>query len=271
MDASTVFDKWEGFNREYLEKCRGKYVAVTFSAGKDSSACLRFLVAARERYGYDLGGFLYAFPKHRYSSEFRETLLPFWRNLGVIMVYRETDVDDTLLEDVDNPCRPCQNLRKKDLPEIFSLAHRPPEEVVIVSGHSLWDLAGYALDRFAANELAASTDYLESYSDERFLEISQRFYPFLSMKGGYSVFRPMLCLNIEEIRTVCEEKLLPVLATPCRYSLERPKKVLGGYFLRFGYRFDYENVIEFARKFLKIAGLEQIQQMAQEEYLTQRF
>jgi tRNA(Ile)-lysidine synthase TilS/MesJ len=271
MTTAHGFDKWETYNREHLEKCRGKYVAVTFSAGKDSSACLYFLTRAQEKYGYDLGGFLYAFPRHRYTPEFRDTLLPFWKDLGVDILYRETEIEDTILENVENPCRPCQNLRKKDLPEIFSLAGRPPEEVVIVSGHSLWDLAGYALDRFAANELANGTDYSESYSRDRFLEISQRFYPFLSMKEGYSVYRPMLFLNVEEISSVCEENSLPVLGTPCRYSELRPKKVLGGYFRAFGYSFEYTQVLDFARKFLNIADLAEIQRMSQEEYLAHRF
>ena len=185
--------------------------------------------------------------------------------------YREAEEDDSLLEETENPCRPCQNLRKKYLPEIFTHISRPPGELVIVSGHSLWDLAGYALDRFVADKFATSTDYEESVSEDRLLEISQRFYPFLSMKGGYSVYRPMLFLNHEEIEFFCKEKALPVLDTPCRYSQRRPKKMLGQYFMRFGYQFEYAAVLAFAKEYIKIAGLEEIQKISQEEYLTRRF
>ncbi|MBT3274270.1 MAG: hypothetical protein HN368_14025 [Spirochaetales bacterium] len=271
MITSHVFDKWEHHNKEFLEKCRGKYVAVTFSAGKDSSVCLFFLLKVKQKYGFDMGGFLYAYPRHRYSPGFRDIALPFWKEKGVEIVYRETEQDDTILDEAENPCRPCQNLRKKDLPDIFTLSGRDQTDVVIVSGHSLWDLAGYALDRLVADALASSTDYSESYSEDRFLEISQRFYPFLSMTGGYSIYRPMLFLNAEEISGVCAENSLPILDTPCRYSMLRPKKVLGGYFKQFGYQFGYGRVLDFAKKYLKIAELDDIQKMSQEEYLTKRF
>ena len=271
MITKHVYEKWRTQNREYLEKCRGKYVAVTYSAGKDSSACLFLLHEARKEYGYDLGGFLYAFPKHRYTVEFCDTLPRFWSSFDIDVVCREAAEEDSILENQENPCRPCQNLRKKVLPDIFSRLARPIDEVVIVSGHSLWDLAGYALDRFVADKLAASTDYAESFSEERLLEISQRFYPFLSMKEGYSVYRPMLFLNSEEIKFICEEKSLPVLDVGCRYSYKRPKKILGDYFERFGYQFDYRQVLAFAKEHIRIAELERIQKISREEYLTQRF
>ena len=271
MNVAHVFEKWLAYNREYLEKCRGKYVAVTLSAGKDSSTCLHFLNETRAEFGYDLGAFLYAFPRHRYTPEFREKLLPFWAERGIEVVWRETTTEDTILEQADNPCRPCQDLRKSELPKIFAYLKKKPEELVIVSGHSLWDLAGYALNRFVADKLAASTNYQESFSQDRFVEISQRFYPFLSMKGGYSVYRPMLFLNLEEIKEVCDKKMLPVLGIPCRYAQRRPKKMLGEYFMRFGYQFDYPGVLAFAQKYINIAGPEKIQSISQEEYLSRRF
>ena len=271
MNTAHVFEKWKIYNREYLERCRGKYVAVTFSAGKDSSVCLFFLNKAKEEFGYDLGAFVYAFPKHRYTEGYGDLLVPFWKELGIDIEFRETEVTDEILEQGGNPCRPCQDLRKQGLPELLAHLKRSPDDIVIVSGHSLWDLAGYALDRFVARKLAASTDYAESFSHDRFLEISQRFYPFLSMKGGYSVYRPMLFLNVDEITLVCGENSLPLLETPCRYSMQRPKKALGGYFKRFGYQFEYSQVVAFAKEYLKIAELEEIQKISQEEYLTRRF
>jgi len=271
MTSEHVYEKWLSFNHPHLERCRGKYLAVTLSAGKDSSACLHLLVEAKEKYGYELGAFLYAFPVHRYTPQFRKELVPFWKEGGVDIVWREAAMEDSVLDQAENPCRPCQNLRKKDLPGIFTLLSKSPKEIAIVSGHSLWDLAGYALDRFVAEKLAASTSYEESFSQDRLLEISQRFYPFLAMKGGYTVYRPMLFLNEDEIRLVCEEKMLPVLRIPCRYSERRPKKMLGDYFRRFGYQFDYAGVLAFAKEYIHIAGLEKIESIPAEEFLGRRF
>ena len=96
MTTTHVYEKWRAFNGEYLEKCRGKYVAVTFSAGKDSSACLYLLNEAKKEYGYDLGGFIYVFPKHRYSSAYLEKLPSFWEKLGIHIEFREAAADDFL-------------------------------------------------------------------------------------------------------------------------------------------------------------------------------
>ena len=271
MAYTHVLEKWESLNRDYLEQMSGKLLAVTFSAGKDSSAALELLNAVKEKYHFDLLAFTYAFPRHRYTAEFEHTLKEYWGPRGVDITYRISDVDDSVLDEVENPCRPCQNLRKQALPEVFSRVRRPAEDIVLVSGHSLWDLAGYALNRLVGDALADSTTHSEVYSKERFLEISQRFYIFLTMPEGYSVFRPMLVLNADEIELICEEKSLPILDVSCRYSLMRPKKVLGGYFEQFGYHFSYRQVFDFARSYLNIADLETIQSITQDEYLTKRF
>jgi tRNA(Ile)-lysidine synthase TilS/MesJ len=247
-------------------------LAVTFSAGKDSSVCLRFLADVRDEYGFEVQAFLYAFPVHRYAdASFKDRLTEYWSKSAVPLTYVDADADDSILEGTDNPCRPCQNLRKQALPRLFQRIGRPAADVVLVSGHSLWDIAGYALDRFVARHLAVSTDYRESYSLARFKEISQRFYPFLTMPEGYSVYRPMLYTNLEQIARACEGFSLPVLATPCRYSEMRPKKLLGRYFRRFGYEFSYDGVLEFARTHLGISSVDDVQKVDQEEYLTERF
>lgn len=271
MIAKHVFEKWREHNAGYLEKCRGKYVAVTLSAGKDSTACMYLLKEAAGDYGYEIGGFLYAFPTHRYNPDFLKKLRSFWEKQGIEIAVREATADDTILEGTENPCRPCQDLRKKDIPQIFPYIGRKPQQIVLVSGHSLWDLACYALNRFTVEKLAASTSFAESFSKDRLLEISQRFYPFLSMTGGYSVYRPMLFLNQQEIELICKEKELPLLETSCRYSQRRPKKVLGEYFERFGYQFEYDSVLDFAKTYINIAGLDEIENISPEEYLTRRF
>lgn len=130
----------------------------------------------------------------------------------------------------------------------------------------------YVAGTFSAGIASATpTDCKEPILKERFLEISQRFYPFLSKKGGYVVYRPMLFLNDEEMGLVTGENSLPVLSTPCRYSQMRPKKVLGGHFRTFGYRFEHRQVLAIDREYLSIAHLQKTQEMTREEYLTRRF
>ncbi len=272
---SSVYDRWEEANREFLEACRGKFVAVTYSGGKDSSACLFLLGNAGRRYDFEVGAFLYAYPRHRYPRGVVEPLHDFWEPKVDMFIARETEVTDDILDAAEakgeDPCRPCQNLRKSALPEVFALAGRPESETVIASGHSLWDLAGYALDRFAEEKLNVALRSDPDTREKRFLEISQRFYTFLTMPEGYSVYRPMLFLNADEINGICAENSLPLLGTTCRYSHRRPKKVLGGYFEQFGFRFTYEGVLAFAEEFLNISDRREFERMTRKEYLTERF
>ncbi len=142
---------------------------------------------------------------------------------------------------------------------------------MIVTGHSLWDLASYVLEIFITKELADYSRHKNLVSAERFIEISQRFYPFIPMREGYAVFRPMLCLNQKEIEHILEAEALLALDTSCRYSQFRPKKVLENYFQMFDYQFSYKKIIEFAQKKIGISDISEIKHLSQKEYLSRHF
>ena len=271
VNKSDVFNLWHEKNREYLEKCRGKTVAVTFSAGKDSSVCQFFLNEVRKDYDFELRAFMCAFPHHRYTPEVNSKLKDYWENKGVDLTIQVPDEPDDIMTGKENPCRPCQNIRKKSLPEIFSYIKKPVSDVVIVSGHSLWDIAAYALNRQLAEQLAVTNEDSETLTKKRLLEISQRFYPFFTMPEGYSVFRPLLHINQPEIHSFCSENFIPVIEEECRYSEWRPKNNLSDFFLKFGYYFNYEKVFNFAAENLKIIPLEKITGIESGEYLGEHF
>jgi tRNA(Ile)-lysidine synthase TilS/MesJ len=243
-----VFQKWEIHNRDYLNACQKKRLIVTFSGGKDSSACLFLLHKAKDQYNYELEAHLYAYPRHIYREGFKEELLSFWGKQGVKLFFHTSEEDDSLLEHQENPCISCQGIRKKALFRLWSSREKSMSNLVIVSGHSLWDLAGYV-----------------------FTEISQRFYPFISMREGYAVFRPMLCLNQKEIEHILEVEALLALDTSCRYSQFRPKKVLGNYFQMFDCQFSYKKIIEFAQNKIGISDTSKIKYLSQKEYLSRHF
>ena len=271
MGKSDVFQKWETHNRDYLNACQKKRLIVTFSGGKDSSACLFLLHKAKDRYNYDLEAHLYAYPRHIYEESFKEDLLSFWGKQGVRLFFHPSEEDDSLLEHQENPCIPCRGIRKKALFRLWSSAEKSVSDLVIVTGHSLWDLAGYVLEIFIARELADHSHHENPDSAEKFIEISQRFYPFIPMREGYTVFRPMLCLNQKEIEHILETEALPAMATPCIYSRFRPKKVLGNYFQTFDCRFSYKKIIEFAQKRIGISDTSKIKYLSQKEYLFRYF
>jgi tRNA(Ile)-lysidine synthase TilS/MesJ len=271
MNESNVFKIWHEHNKPWLEKCRGKVLAVTFSAGKDSSVCQYFLNEVKEEYDFQLRAFMCAFPKHRYTEEINSKLSDYWSKLGIDLTIQTPESDDDIMENESNPCRPCQNERKKSLPEIFSYFDRAVSEVVIVSGHSLWDIAAYALNRILAEKLASTTADTETLSEKRLLEVSQRFYPFFTMPEGYSVYRPLLYLNQDDIQTFCRKNTIPVIEEECRYSSWRPKNNLSDFFEKFGYNFDYETVFKFAKEQLNIIPLNTITSISSKEYLSKHF
>lgn len=271
MKESTVFKLWHEHNKKWLEKCRGKVLAVTFSAGKDSSVCQYFLNEVKGQYDFELKAFLCAFPHHRYTDEVNSLLRDYWNGKDVELTLQTPEEPDEIMKGEKNPCRPCQNIRKKSLPEIFTYINRPVSDIVIVSGHSLWDIAAYTLNRQLAEQLAEANKNSETSSPKRLLEISQRFYPFFTMQDGYSVFRPLLYLNQPDIHNYCRENSIPVIKEECRYSGWRPKNNLSDFFERFGYSFNYEQVFNFAQKHLKIIPLNQITKIESEEYLGKHF
>jgi tRNA(Ile)-lysidine synthase TilS/MesJ len=270
LGKPDVFQKWETHNRDYLNACQKKRLIVTFSGGKDSSACLLLLHKAKDQYNYDLEAHLYAYPRHIYEEDFKEELLSFWGKQGVKLLFHPSEEDDLLLEHQENPCITCQGIRKKALFRLLPFTEKSISNLVIVSGHSLWDLASYVLEVFIARELADYSHREDPVSAERFIEISQRFYPFILMREGYAVFRPMLCLNQKEIEHILKTENLLALDTSCRYSRFRPKKVLQNYFQMFDYEFSYKKIIELAKK-IGISDISKIKHLSQKEYLSRRF
>ncbi len=271
MKKELVFEFWLESNRNWLEKCDGKTLGMTFSAGKDSSVCQYFLNEVKEQFNFKLKSYLCAYPRHRYSDEVNKKLQDYWASKGVDIYVQIPEEGDDLMENTKNPCRPCQNIRKSALPEIFSLMKTPVSDIVIVSGHSLWDIAAYALNANIAKELAIPNEDDETLTDKRLLEVSQRFYPFFTMPEGYSVYRPLLYLNQADIHQFCSEFSIPVIEEECRYSSWRPKNKLSEYFSMFGYNFEYEQVFNYAQKYLNIIPLDHIQTIKSKEYLSEHF
>jgi tRNA(Ile)-lysidine synthase TilS/MesJ len=271
MGNATVSESWEKRNAVYLTRCAGKKIMVAYSGGKDSSVCIHLLRGVKEKYGFEVEAHLYAFPRHLYSPAYRDAVSAYWESQGVPFGYHEAALSDPDILGLSDPCLLCQKTRKKAMALLFSQLGIPMDKLVIVSGHSLWDLAGYALEHLINHELAQQKPQNADRARDRFLEISQRFYPYLNMKEGYAVYRPMHFLNQEEIRQLLQKSGAPPEDSACQFAVNRPKKFLGKYFEKFEIEFTYEGVMAFADRHLALQEKSIAESINKEEFLGLRY
>jgi hypothetical protein len=91
------------------------------------------------------------------------------------------------------------------------------------------------------------------------------------MKEGYTIFRPLVKRNADEIVETVAQEGLPILSIPCKYRDFRPKRILEAYYEKMGQRFDYDQVIDFARRSLSLPDISAYADLEKEEYLLRVF
>ena len=79
----------------------------------------------------------------------------------------------------------------------------------------------------------------EKDSDDRFIETAQRFYPLLKIKGGPTIYKPLIKYNDQEIENFISENSIPLTTTSCHYKEFRPKRIFATYYEKADLFFDY--------------------------------
>ena len=77
--------------------------------------------------------------------------------------------------------------------------------------------------------------------------------------------------NNDDILKVITQKNLPTLSTPCNFKDFRPKRILEKYYEKMGLRFDYFQLIRFAKKSLNFTDVSSFTAVGKENYLTNIF
>ena len=143
--------------------------------------------------------------------------------------------------------------------------------LVIVVAFSLWDITSYAVEHMLNVVSPEFEQGHDSSKNNRLKEIAHRFNPLIKMKEGYSVFRPLLKYNNDEIKKWIEKEGIPILLIPCEFKDFRPKRILERYYERMSLRFNYDQVYDFAVKSLKIPDMSSYASIGKEEYLGDVF
>jgi hypothetical protein len=145
------------------------------------------------------------------------------------------------------------------------------KSLVLITSYSLWDLASYSIEHILADAFSEPEEGKRTVIEKRRMETAQRFYPILTMKEGYTVFRPLIKYNGNEIRQLLTETGIPTLSIPCKFADFRPKRALEDYYQKMGLRFDYNRLLGFTRNHLNLPDIDSYTSLKKEEYLRHFF
>ncbi|MEJ2726536.1 MAG: ATP-binding protein [Deltaproteobacteria bacterium] len=269
LGEGLTYPHWEEDQKGILRSLTDKRVFLLFSGGKDSSLALDFMLRASREFGFAFEAHAGAYPVHRYDEAARKEIDAYWNGRGMGIIWHELGETDEQIEKSVNPCVECQKMRRKVLQAVLAERVDDWERLVIVVSYSLWDLVSYAVEHLLGDLFT----HLEKGIGPggRFRETAQRFYPLLTMKEGYSVYRPLIKCNGQDILDMVRQTGIPVLSTPCRFKGFRPKRILESYYEKMGLRFEYGALFDFARKSLSLPDPGSYTSICKEEYLLRVF
>ena len=268
MGLPIDYHQWKKDYRFILETFSNKNIFVLFSGGKDSSLAMDFIVRAGEDFGFDFEIHAGLFPVHHYTDDEKARIESFWRSRGVNIIWHNLGVTDDYIKNEVNPCLQCQKLKKKMLKNILFSSIDDWERLVLITGYNLWDIVSYSLE-YILNGFFSNS--VSTESNRRFKETAQRFYPLIKIKEGYTVFRPLIKYNNDDIQKLIKQAGIATLSIPCQFGEYRPKKVLEKYYEKMGMRFDYKQVFNFATRSLGLPDIETYTSIDRDEYIQNIF
>jgi len=272
MSMELGFDSWKEDNKSILESLAGRRNLLLFSGGKDSSLALHLILKAGIEFGFDFEVHAAMFPVHRYVDEEIKRLESYWNKRSIKITWHDVGVTDDAIKNDPDPCIACRAIRKKMLKTGLTTDMVGEwDRFTIIASYSLWDIVSYSIEHLLNDIYSSDKDILADDKKNRFFETAQRFYPLLKMNEGYSVFRPLIKLNDSDIRKMLDQEGIPTLSVPCKFSNLRPKRLLENYYKTLGLSFDYDQLLEFAKKSLNLPDLSSYASINKAEYLQNIF
>jgi len=270
MVANLNYSNWKIEYEYILKGLQEKKILMLFSGGKDSSFLLEYLIRAGREFGFSFETHAGAFPVHRYTETEKKRIGSYWEGRAIEIVWHEFSEDDEKIRRSENPCLSCQKIRKKVLQKIVA-GEEDLTRLVMVVSYSLWDIVSYSIEHILDDIFTNSAKTEGGEMSRRFLETSQRFYPILKLKEGYTLFRPLLRYDSKTILKRIQKIGIPILSIPCEFKGHRPKRVLEKYYERMSLDFDYDKVFRFAKECLKLPDSSKYTSIEKDKYLTDIF
>jgi tRNA(Ile)-lysidine synthase TilS/MesJ len=271
MDPNNGYSQWRDDHRSILKDFPDKQIFFLFSGGKDSSIALDFISRAAQEFGFVFEVHAAPFPVHRYADAERKRIEWYWNSRGVNISWHHVTETDHLIKNAVNPCMPCREVRKKWLFSGLTGALERNQDIVVIINQTLWDLVSYSIEHILADLFSEATDGKDTELGRRFMETAQRFYPLVRMEDGYTIFRPLITYNNDDILKMIDREKIPTISIPCKFAEFRPKRILEKFYETMGMRFDYHRLFDFSKQVLDLPGLSSYTSMGKEEYLLHHF
>jgi tRNA(Ile)-lysidine synthase TilS/MesJ len=274
MNLKIEYSKWKNEHQSILQILINKKTFFTFSGGKDSSVSLYLLEKASKEFGFNFEIHAALFPQKVLGDTNKSNIERFWQSKGININWHETQESDNVLEDALNhnidPCLMCGQIKKKAMMQYMKDSFKDLSTRVIVMSYSLWDLVSstieHILNAYYSNPEYSNRITKKDYT-ERFIETSQRFYPFIKLNDGFSIFKPLIYYNDQEIRSFITEKNIPICTMQCEHHNYRPKRVFAKYYQQVDLHFDYQKVLQFAENVLNLPDISFFEEIDMKEYL----
>lgn len=274
MNLRIEYSKWKNEHQSILKTLINKKTIVTFSGGKDSSVTLFLIEKASKEFGFNFEIHAALFPQKVFGDTTKINIEQFWQSRGININWHEIQESDNVLQDVIShnidPCLMCGQIKKQAMVQYVKESIKDFSTLVIVMGYSLWDLVSSTIEHIL-NAYYSNSEYSNKITkkdyNERFIETSQRFYPFIKLKEGLSIFKPLIYYNDQEIMNFVTEKNIPVCTMQCKYHDFRPKRAFAKYYQKVDLHFDYHKVLQFAENYLNLPNISFFEEIDMKEYL----
>jgi Predicted ATPase of the PP-loop superfamily implicated in cell cycle control len=257
MKTALTYEKFVHDNYEYLKTFCDKHVYVAYAGGKDASVILHFFTRAKEEFGFEFETHAGMYPLHVYTNDDVDKLDSYWKGRGIRITWhpinKSEDAFQTALQQGTNPCEVCHAAKREYFLEYLIRTVTDWNSTALILGWSLWDIVSYTLEYILGSVYAdREALYQGKTIKERFFRTAQRFYPMLQMKEGYTLYKPLLRYNDQDIVKVVRENEIPILTTDCKFKVYRPKRYLADSYIKMNMYFDYDKLMKFAREALNL-------------------
>ncbi len=262
MTMRLNYANWKTDNKSILETLSDKKVLMAFSGGKDCSIVLHYLYLAGKDFGFEFEAVGATYPNHVYPPEETKRLSDYWHSRNIDINWISPGQSDSVMEEAEqegkSACRVCQNKKRTMLGSYLKRFEQSNKEIVIVISFTLWDIVTYSVEYMLGGIFKPddkTTTSGDMITDDRIKQTSHRFYQFFKIQDGLSIFKPLIKYNDEEIRKAVSEANVPFSDIDCKYKNTRTKRVLFDYYKQMNLSFDYDKVLNFYEKTLKLHDL----------------